>query len=416
VLRRVVALRRDAHQVVGKARQVVGGQRVFAEGVEDQVVFGLDVVAGGFQLGNRDRLDQCGHLGQALAEGLCRGRAVVEPEAETGPSFIVLGTCGCEEALRLQLGQRMLDPLAARGRQLVARRALADDARQGIEVEGALMRAADRLLQALRLAAGLRMAEGRAQDVRQLQHQAAQVGMEAACLVALRHLPGVRDQARRHLVVAAQHLALGAQRSTGVAEHLFQHGVVVQALARTQARRRGVPQLGQCAAGPGIDGTTDLAFELQCVTTQALAFDAARRHLLQHRVHQVRQGLHGIGAALGQHDREVVAQGGQVAVGREQGRTQVEAVDRRQPVALALAGEMKDQLVLVLGLHVHRASSGRALRLRGFFRPHRVFIELAVEAGTDVFGRAHLAGMAQVFVARGGGVAVQDAHRNRVVQ
>ena len=109
---------------------------------------------------------------------------------------------------------------------------------------GVLVRAADRLLQALRLAAGLRVAEGRAQDVRQLQHQPAQVGVEAARLGALRGVPGVRDQARRHVVRAAEHLALGAQGTAGVAEHLLER----LALARAEACAAAVPQLGQRAA------------------------------------------------------------------------------------------------------------------------------------------------------------------------
>jgi hypothetical protein len=45
VFRRVVATGRDADQVVGETRQVVGGERLRIEGLEDQVVLGLDVVA-----------------------------------------------------------------------------------------------------------------------------------------------------------------------------------------------------------------------------------------------------------------------------------------------------------------------------------------------------------------------------------
>jgi hypothetical protein len=45
-----------------------------------QVVLGLDVAPFGFQFGNRDRLHELDHVGQALAEGLRCRRAVVENE------------------------------------------------------------------------------------------------------------------------------------------------------------------------------------------------------------------------------------------------------------------------------------------------------------------------------------------------
>src|SRR5664279_5223346 len=62
-----------------------------------------------------------------------------------------------------------------------------------------------------------------------------------------------------------------------------------------------------------------------------------------------------------------------------------------------------------------RRSRG-ASRLRVVVGPRGVLVQLAVQAGTDVFGRAQLAGMAQVLVAGGVGVAVEDADRDRLVE
>ena len=59
---------------------------------------------------------------------------------------------------------------------------------------------------------------------------------------------------------------------------------------------------------------------------------------------------------LRQHEREVVAQTGKVAVAGEQRRTQGADVDRREAVAGALARHVKHQLVLEFRGHVHGGS------------------------------------------------------------
>ena len=149
------------------------------------------------------------------------------------------------------------------------------------------------------------MAECGAQDVRQLQYQPAQLGVEAARLGVPRSAPGVCDQARRHGVRTTEHLAFGPQRTARVAQHLLER----LALARAELRGSDRPQLAQRAAGAGVDGAADLAFELQPVAAQPFALDAAWRHFLQHRIDQARQRAHELGRAdlFFQHEREVVS-------------------------------------------------------------------------------------------------------------
>ena len=67
------------------------------------------------------------------------------------------------------------------------------------------------------------------------------------------------------------------------------------------------------------------------------------------------QRLHvlGTGVAVEQHHRVVVAQARQVAEGGQQRRAEP-AVERGETVARALAGHVKDRLVLEFCGHVHR--------------------------------------------------------------
>ena len=126
------------------------------EGFKQQIVLGRPVVALGFELGDRDSLDQFGQLGQSIAVGLGRGRAVVEGEGEDAVRGVVLDRIGLgEKALRLEHAQAVHQPRPPVGGQLVARHAFADDTRQQVEVECVLVRPAERGPQALRLAPGL---------------------------------------------------------------------------------------------------------------------------------------------------------------------------------------------------------------------------------------------------------------------
>jgi hypothetical protein len=145
---------------------------------------------------------------------------------------------------------------------------------------------------------------------------------------------------------------------------MLQHLLQRLALARADRGSRLVPQLGQRPGAAGVDRQAHRMLELQRVAAHPLAGDAARRDLLQHAVDERAQRARElrIGRILRQHEREVVPHRRQVAIGREQRRAQVEALDTRQAVALALAGEVKDQLLLVLGLHVHRALRLHAAR------------------------------------------------------
>ena len=321
------------------------------ECVEEEIVLGWYVGAAHFQLGDGQGLDEPGHLVQALAEGLCGGGAVVKHEAMRGVRRIGIGRG--VEALRFQRRQCACQAVAALRRQLVARRALADDARERVEVELLAVRAAQRRAQALRRPPALGVAVRRAQDVGQLLHQTRQVDPEALGLGLLRHFPGLRDQACGHGGIAAEHFAIGTQRAAGLREPLLQR----VAFAQSQARGSSLPQLGQAALRTGIDGAADFGLQLQAMAAHALALDAARRHVAQHRVNQLGQGLHELAAALRhQHQGEVVAQRRQLAVGRQQRRPQALAVDGAQSLAAAPAAEVEDDLVLVPGLHVHRVS------------------------------------------------------------
>jgi hypothetical protein len=142
-----------------------------------------------------------------------------------------------------------------------------------------------------------------------------------------------------------------------VVEHLFQR----LALARAEARRGGLPEFGKRAIGASVHLAADVAFELQRMATQALAFEATRRNLAQHLVDQLRQRAHAIGRshALDQHQRKIMPQRTQVAIWRQQRRPQAEAVDATQALALAPAGEVEELLLGKAGFHVHRGYSLR---------------------------------------------------------
>ncbi len=78
VFRGVGPVRRDADQVVGEHRDVVGRQRAVVEMGEERVVLGLGIGAVGLELGDRDRLHDVGEPRQALAIGRRGGGAVVD--------------------------------------------------------------------------------------------------------------------------------------------------------------------------------------------------------------------------------------------------------------------------------------------------------------------------------------------------
>jgi len=91
-------------------------------------VLGLDVLALGFQFGDRDGLHQFDHIAQPLAEGQGRRSAVVEDVAVTAGVGVRLVPGRSVEALRLQHFQGVFQPRAPCGWQLIARRALAHHA------------------------------------------------------------------------------------------------------------------------------------------------------------------------------------------------------------------------------------------------------------------------------------------------
>ena len=136
-----------------------------------------------------------------------------------------------------------------------------------------------------RLPSGLRMAARSAQDVRQLQRQAADLGLELARLGALGRLPGVRQQPRRHLVACNR-----ALRRRRAAPRRHAPAARCSASSRRSPRRQtsalaaAAHSPDSVAAGTVGHGAADVALQLQPMAAQPLAFDAARRHVLQHRV------------------------------------------------------------------------------------------------------------------------------------
>ncbi len=82
VLRRGVAIRRDADEIVGEQREVVRRERMLAEAFEIGIVVRLDIAAVGLELRDGHRPHGFDQRRQALTEGF-RGRcAVLELESE----------------------------------------------------------------------------------------------------------------------------------------------------------------------------------------------------------------------------------------------------------------------------------------------------------------------------------------------
>ena len=266
------------------------------------------------------------------------------------------------------------------------------------------------------------VAERGAQDVREPQHERLSSAWKRRALSSLRGAPGMRDESGRHVAGAAEQLAVGGQGAARLAQHLFQRF----AFARAERRRGLLPQLAERAGGTESMARRISSSSCSAWRRSALAFDAARRDVLQHRVDQAAERAHELGHAFArrENDREVVAQGRELAVRRQHRRAQAEAVDRRQAVALAPAGDVKDQLVrgglgsiATLDLAARSALAHAARVARASSSGQTVNLSSSrFEAGTDVFGRAQLAGVAQVLVARGIRVSVQDADRDRVVE
>ena len=121
VLRRVVALRRDADEIVREQREVVRRERVLVITLEERVVIGLDVRAVGLELGNGDCLDDFDEPRQARAVRVRGGRAVVEREFE-GRAGAGAGRMRVERLCAKNF-ERPFDALPARRRELVAGRA-----------------------------------------------------------------------------------------------------------------------------------------------------------------------------------------------------------------------------------------------------------------------------------------------------
>jgi hypothetical protein len=90
------------------------------------------------------------------------------------------------------------------------------------------------------------------------------------------------------------------------------------------------------------------------VLAQALASHALRGQRAQHLVHERRQGARGSRAALvtHQHQREIVAQAREVAVGREGAGNQAQRLDRLR-TGLVAAGREESALLVEAGGVVH---------------------------------------------------------------
>ena len=192
ILRRVVAIRRDADEVIGEQREVVRRQRALVVALEERVVIGLVVRTVGFELGDRHRLDDLGHARQARPVSEDRGRAIVELEFPGRRRARDRGI-GIKR-LRAEHIERPLDPAPSRRRQLVLRGGARDELRHHREIEDVGVARADRCRERLRLLARGRARERGAPDVGQFAHQRIDQRSEPARLRRLRVARRLRNE------------------------------------------------------------------------------------------------------------------------------------------------------------------------------------------------------------------------------
>lgn len=147
--------------------------------------------------------------------------------------------------------------------------------------------------------------------------------MEAARLALLDQRPRARQEAHRQTCVAIGELAVGTE---GEGE---------------------VPLLGQAAGGPAGEAGADLALAAQRLVARSLVgalqrlVDDARK-----RNDEARVGL------VGEYQRKVVAQRGEVTVAGEQRRPEREALHGVELPGAPHAGEVEGKLGVQLGVHV----------------------------------------------------------------
>ena len=212
------------------------------------------------------------------------------------------------------------------------------------------MSRSDRRGERLRLLARGRAREGRAPDVGELAHQRVDQRAEFLSLARLRVPPRLRDEACGQRGVAIDHQAVLLECVAGLREHLADRLVRVHAELLRGAR----PELRQLARRTRRDHHAELALEPQHVLAHPLAFEPARGEIGDQRADDARQRMDVVGAGrLRQHQRKIVAQSRKIAVSGEQRGAQRANVDRREAVAVALAGHVEDQLVLEFRDHVH---------------------------------------------------------------
>ena len=371
VFRSIGPIPRDADEIIGEQRDVVRRQRALVEGGEERVVLRLDIRAGGLELGDRDRLDHFRELRQALAVRRGGRRAIVVAKLEGRRRAGTIGGPRIRiERLRLQHGKRMLDATASRSGQLVLGRTAADEPRHHGEIEGVAVRAAQRRAQRLGALPRLGVDERGAQDVRQPDHQPLDGRPEALRFPLLRGPPHMVEDAGGHRGIAIDDLAVELQFFGEVGQHRLGRRV----LGRSEPRRGGGPELGQRTARARGEECSQFALEAQHVLPQPLAFEPAWRDLLQDFVDDRGQRAQRArpGTAVDQHQRKVVAQPREVAVAREEGGTQRQAVDRVDAVALPPPGREEEVLLVISGGHVHCGSLSRVRdSIRRVFRRPR---------------------------------------------
>ena len=352
VLGRIDPARCDADEVVRKRRHVRGSERARIELREQWIMIRLDVASVGLELGDRHRLGQLEHLRQAVAERLHGARAVVEQEL-VGPGVVrrLLSFRRSEEPLRPEHRERALDALPAALGQVVSGAGPAQQVRHRRKVEYFLVRTADGGLEAFRAPAFFRVDERSPENVGEFHRQRARVRMERARFLDLHLFPEVPEHARRQLVAAVEHLAVRLECRAGVLQNF--PGRLVRAGCESGRGER--PQFGQPPGRTLRDECANFALEPQHVFSQPFSFDAPRRDLPQDLVDHAGERLYRsvAGGVFDQHDREVVAQPGEIAKTCEQRRAQVQPVDGVELPAVPLARQMKHELLLETCGHVH---------------------------------------------------------------
>ncbi len=216
------------------------------------------------------------------------------------------------------------------------------------------MRAADRRAQRIGLLACRGARKGRAPDVGQHAHELIGERPELLRLLRLRVAPRPHQITRGQLRIAPDDFAVDGQRFARLRQYLADR--LVRFRAEPLGRRR--PKRGQRSGLPCGQHAAHLALEPQDVLAQPFALQTARCELGQQAADHRGQRVHVLRAVarVGQHQREVVTQARKITIAGEQCRAQRAHIDRGQAVAGALAGHVKDHLVLEFCGHVHGGS------------------------------------------------------------